>query len=392
MISLLLHTTIAWALFALLYATLLRRETFFGLNRLYLLATLLIGPLLPWYLLGQPAGEGAGILPEFSAGLQQTDQMLREQSGFPGAVLWRLYLLGAGVGALRLAYGLSVLARCILRAERRRLPDGSILARSAGVPQPASFFCWILTPPDFEPGSNDQNMQAVLAHERAHARGYHSVDVLLAELACILFWFHPLAHWYRKSLRNVHEFAADRQAVQRVDRKQYGLLLLRHSAAPMPALVHHFYQSPLKRRLLMLTRGHSPTLRQWQYALILPALFLVVLGARLGRMPEAPRTAGEVQEAPAYPGGMNALMQYLSTAIRYPEAARQAGLEGRVAIQFVVARDGSVREAAVQKSVHPLLDEEALRVVRAMPRWSPGRQNGAPTRVMLTLPIKFSLE
>ena len=98
-----------------------------------------------------------------------------------------------------------------------------------------------------------------------------------------------------------------------------------------------------------------------------------------------------VEQMPVFPGGAAALMKYLSGNVRYPEAAEKAGVQGRVIVTFIVEKDGSITEAYIVKSVDPLLDAEAIRVINAMPNWLPGRQNGDPVRVKYTVPITFRL-
>ena len=99
-----------------------------------------------------------------------------------------------------------------------------------------------------------------------------------------------------------------------------------------------------------------------------------------------------VEEMPQFPGGAAALMQYLSKNIRYPEEAHKNNIQGRVIVNFIVETDGSITEAKVTRSIHPLLDAEALRVINAMPKWNPGMQGGKPVRVKYTVPVTFKLQ
>ena len=99
-----------------------------------------------------------------------------------------------------------------------------------------------------------------------------------------------------------------------------------------------------------------------------------------------------VEQMPSYPGGMGALMQYLSSHIKYPAIAEENGIQGRVICTFVVERDGSITDVRIAKSVDPSLDKEAMRVVSSMPRWIPGKQNGSAVRVKYTLPVTFRLQ
>jgi len=99
-----------------------------------------------------------------------------------------------------------------------------------------------------------------------------------------------------------------------------------------------------------------------------------------------------VEQMPSFPGGPSALMQYLSSNIKYPVVAEENGVQGRVVCTFVVERDGSITDVRVIKSVDPSLDKEAVRVVKGMPRWIPGKQNGSAVRVKYTVPVTFRLQ
>jgi len=98
-----------------------------------------------------------------------------------------------------------------------------------------------------------------------------------------------------------------------------------------------------------------------------------------------------VEDEPEFPGGPSALMQYLQSNLRYPTMAREAGIQGTVFVTFVVERDGSITDVKILRGVGGGLDEEAVRVVRGMPRWTPGRQRGQAVRVQFNLPIRFVL-
>ena len=104
-----------------------------------------------------------------------------------------------------------------------------------------------------------------------------------------------------------------------------------------------------------------------------------------------PRVFDVVEQMPKFPGGDNGLMTFLKNTIKYPEAAEKAGKQGRVVVIFVVNTDGSISDAKVVRSVSEELDAEALRVINAMPKWTPGKQNGKDVRVKFTMPVTFKL-
>ncbi len=99
-----------------------------------------------------------------------------------------------------------------------------------------------------------------------------------------------------------------------------------------------------------------------------------------------------VEKMPSFPGGMGALMTYLATHIKYPELAKESGIQGRVFINFVVEPNGSIDHVKVLRGIGGGCDEEAVRVVKNMPKWNPGKQRGKPVRVSFNLPVKFTLE
>ena len=99
-----------------------------------------------------------------------------------------------------------------------------------------------------------------------------------------------------------------------------------------------------------------------------------------------------VEEMPSFPGGMGECMKFLAKNIKYPTVAQENGVQGRVIVQFVINRDGSIVDAKVVRGVDPYLDKEALRVIKMMPKWSPGKQRGKEVRVKYTLPVMFRLQ
>ncbi len=99
-----------------------------------------------------------------------------------------------------------------------------------------------------------------------------------------------------------------------------------------------------------------------------------------------------VEDSPQFPGGLQALLDYLHDNIKYPESCRRDSIKGRVIISFVVEKDGSINSAEIVKGVHELLDAEALRVIGAMPKWKPGKQRGKTVRVKYAIPVNFRLD
>lgn len=108
--------------------------------------------------------------------------------------------------------------------------------------------------------------------------------------------------------------------------------------------------------------------------------------------PEVEKVFDVVEQMPSFPGGPSALMEWLSNNVKYPVVAQENGVQGRVVVSFVVERDGSITDVKVVRGVDPSLDREASRVVRAMPHWIPGKQNGSAVRVKYNVPVAFRLQ
>lgn len=130
-------------------------------------------------------------------------------------------------------------------------------------------------------------------------------------------------------------------------------------------------------------------------------LFLIMILAVIsfttaGAQNKAEANSGKVYEAPEvmpeYPGGLEKLMEFLRISVKYPVEAQKSKIEGRSVIGFVVEKDGSISNVNITRSSHPLLDQEAIRVVNEMPTWKPGMQKGKPVRVKFNLPIYFRLK
>lgn len=419
MIVYLIKANLVLALCAGAYAGISRRDTHLAWRRAALLVLLAAsfvlplaetGPAWPW---GAAAAGGAADgwplaswqLPEVvvaAAGpgvAEGTAAALRIAGMAYAAVAAALLLRLAG----RTAALLLTLRRC-----RPAVVDGvrvRLLERGAA---PFSFFRLIALPPAL---ATDSRRGEVLAHEAAHARQWHSLDVVAAEVACALCWANPFAWFLRREVRANLEYLADRAVLrQGFPRKAYQLLLLEQALPPKAAALQNNFYVLLKKRIQMMNKSQSRSTGRAKYLLFLPFLAFVALGsmsltagtagqAAAVRTETAARTADDGNDkvydkadvAPAFPGGQAALAKFVSENMKYPAAALENNVEGRVLVQFTVGTDGAVEQAKVKRSADPALDKEALRVVRSMPRWTPGKIDGKPVRVRMVLPIVFRL-
>ncbi|MBK9177329.1 MAG: TonB family protein [Flavobacteriales bacterium] len=355
------------------YLIALRKETWFAARRAWLLAMAFLSLTLP--LLSFPTGS-APALPFTLPAFTMSPELASTSVGFPW--LKALVLLHALVSVM-------LIARLVMRF------INALHRIQAGSHEAASFFNRIHLPSAI----NERDRAAVLAHEHAHARQGHSFDVLAFELLSALCWSNPLWRRAVHELRLVHEHLADAAAApSSADYPE--LLIARAMRVSTSALHHGFNQSNLKTRLLMLQNKRSPKRAMPKLLWFAPALLLATALTSAEVLPPAGRPADAVAFAgggrPAeFPGGMDALMRFLSATIVYPERAVKEGVEGTLHVSFTINASGKVSHATVKRGIREDLDKEGLRVVNAMPDWKPAVANGKSVDSEMTLPITFKL-
>ncbi len=419
------------ALYAL-YRLMLHRDTFFAWRRTTLLGIIAVSLLAPMPALhgwtdiipghvanGMTAAEA--WLPEFIVSPQGTEAEGHRNFWLQGLAI--TYAAGALLLLGRMLVQLLAIGRLARRCPTtlagciriRRLPRGEA---------PFSFFNLIFVCPE---AHTPQELDEILAHEQTHARQRHSVDVLVAEALCALCWPNPAAWLLKRDVRNNLEYLADHHVLASgFDARtyQYHLLGLAYPKAAA-TIYNNFNVLPLKERIKMMNKQKTRSIGKLKYLLFLPVAALLAAACSGTQKQEQPaqepaqeqtatptkeadmdevvvvayddsKVEGEVYDlaevAPEFPGGMQALMKFLAQNIKYPTDAQQAKKEGRVIAQFVVTTDGSIAEIKVIRGIYPSLDEEAVRVIKAMPKWKPGTQKGQPVNVRYTIPISFRLQ
>lgn len=442
-----LKVNVAFALFYAFYRLFFYKDTFFQLRRAILLALFGLAMCYPlfniedWVRQQQPIAQVIYIystmLPEATA--VANGAMAVDWLGWAirsiGFVYWGMVIGLCGRFLVQLS-SILWLAQTSRRMVLREIPVYA-LAKPAG---PFSFFRMIFLHPD---SHSEKEVDEILTHERTHVSQWHSLDVIVGELICVICWFNPFVWLLKREVRHNLEYLADNTVLQSgYDCKsyQYHLLGLAHQQM-VSSLYNSFNMLHLKNRILMMNKKRSPGIWRAKYLLLIPLVAVVMLlsniesvlrmASRLTgtatpvaemRAPEVkvaqsePETVNKeragmvekletrdkkevpgnqvftvVEQMPQFPGGDSELLKYISTSIRYPRESLDKGEEGRVICSFIVTRDGLIRDPEVLRSVAPLLDTEALRVINNMPRWSPGKQRGKAVAVKYTVPITFRL-
>ena len=395
--------------FYLLWKLLLSRETFHRFNRVALLLVMVLAMVLPWiqFTIASPTPvanpivmlEELIITPASATQPEQVNSFWNIMN-----IANVLYFIGVALVAAWLLHSQWSLHRLLRKGRKELLPGGVTLHIIPGDQAPFSYFKHIvINEQDYQ-----DNQREILVHEQAHFRLGHSWDVLFIELMTMFQWWNPAAWLIGRELRQVHEYEADEAVVnQGVDVKQYQLLLIKKSVGDqLFSMANNFNYQSLKKRIRMMTINKSSRWRQLRALAVVPVTALALLAFAnpttetadelvvvAYNEPEVSQDVYEsVEQMPEFPGGQAEMMKYLAQNIQYPANAAKNNVEGRVAVQFVIEKDGRIGEVKIARSVDPELDAEALRVVKSMPNFIPGRQDGKPVAVWYTIPISFKLQ
>ncbi len=428
------------AVFYLFYKLLMSRDTFHRFNRFALLGLLVLSSLLPLVevSVNRPAPVHETMLTLEQLLLLADVQAEGEIVSQPTTALWvrvalMVYLVGIVFFAIRNLWSLGRLAVLLRRGRLEQLADW-LPGRAENVRlvvhnHDIAPFSWmryiVLSRKDLE-----ENGREILIHELAHIRNHHSWDLLLADLCIFVQWFNPAAWLLKQELQTIHEYEADDTVLREgVDAKKYQMLLIKKAVGTrLYSMANSFNHSSLKKRITMMLKEKSNPWARVKYLYVLP---LAALAVSAFARPEVSAVADElssakvndlvasmktnqvetasvavkdtlmpdepvfevVEQMPEFPdGGMAGLMEYFKKNLRYPEEAKKAGTQGRVVVQFLINKNGAISDANVLRSVDRLLDAEAVRLVRSMPKWKPGMQKGKAVTVKYTVPVLFSLD
>ena len=424
-----LKVAVLLAVFYMFYRLMLARETFHRVNRIVLLLTAVASYVLPLCVITIHETVTVQRAANVAIGGFQVDMMNEE----PATPLWQiilpiLFIIGMMVTLVHTLSSLFRIIRIIRHSEMYPQTDGTTICVTGNASlTPFSWMHYIvMNRSDYETYD-----AAILAHERGHIRLHHSWDLLFVDTLTALQWFNPAMWMLRSDLRAIHEYEADAAVLsQGINARQYQYLLITKAAGIGGySLANGISHSTLKNRINMMLHTKSDRSRLLKLLALLPIVGIAlavnaekVVDVRYDE-PQKQNTKKKVkgvaekkadtsetntavgtfepvqgdvfdvvEEMPQYPGGPQALFKFLGENVQYPAEAEKAGIQGRVIATFVVEKDGSISQPTIVKSVDPLLDAEAIRVISAMPNWIPGKQNGKVVRVKYTVPLSFNLD
>lgn len=404
---------------ALLYTCimpLLEKETFHRLNRIIVLGCLLLSFIIP--------------LIHFTGDTNQTIDMVRQAVQLPEILIdgnankqsvWSLtdiliciYTLG-GVAMLSLTaiQTMSLMLR-LRRCEHITDNKGNVIVLTDYATSPFCLFHYIVMSHD----DYANNRCFVLTHEQEHIRLHHYIDLIILQFATIIQWFNPFVWLIGKNLKAIHEFEVDEAVLNKgIDATQYQkFLVVKAVGNRLQPFANNLNKESLKRRIIMMNQKRSNRWMMLKALFIIPVATLAVsvfanttdmssmakaANTTANTLPttnmqtqkSATKTFTVVEVMPKFKGGNKAMMEFLMMNMKYPASAAKAKQQGRAIVGFVVRKDGTISDVQIKKSAgHAVLDEEAMRVVKSMPAWEPGKQKGKPVNVKYYVPITFKLK
>ena len=409
MIMYLLKLNIALILLFIFYKLMFTGDTFFSWRRATLIGMYFVPMLVP------------GM--DFSAWLSNSEGMTSIANEYATVVLPVVSISSEGRGALGwegialIVYSVVV---CVLllrflwqlisiillknNSQTAYIHDTEVyvLTNDEG---PFSFFNWIFINPERH---KSDEVEEIMMHELTHCQQLHSIDIIFAELFCVVFWFNPFVWLLKREVRLNLEYLADNSVLANgKDNKEYQYHLLGLTYRKNVATItNNFNVLPIKKRIKMMNKKETKGILKAKYMLYIPLVAMllavsnietiarnvakVTASVEIQRKPKkAPERVYTVAEVmPTFKGN---LYQWLSENLRYPKDAVSRKEQGRVMVRFIITAKGEVIKPEIVRSVNPSLDKEALRVVSKMPAWNPGRNGNKNVATKYMLPIIFSL-
>ena len=422
MVSYFLESGILLVVFYLFFVLVIRKETFFQLNRFYLLVGIsfsLLLPLMPsvrWVVATDKEISGwieaITITNTISADIYTSKDLINP--------LLIIYLAGLSWFTLRFFSGLGKIFYFYFRFPSTKIYGKKTIVLE-GDHAPFTFFNILFISKKDLLLDGDES---IIKHELEHIRQLHSIDLILLEIAAALQWFNPVIWLMKFSLKAEHEYAADAQVMKEgFNRLTYQQLLFERTMGVSAfGLVNNFNYSLLKNRIKMMTKNKSGLKARSKYLFSVPMILLLCVFSLTDVKTiraQDDQVYDEVDVMPEFPGGIDEVRMFIAQHLEYPKIAQEQGVSGKIFVQFIVNENGSVQDAKIlstriltqandkkemveyseeeknassQKEAILALEQEALRVVSGIQDFTPGQKDGKPVKVRYTFPINFAFE
>ena len=408
-----IKSAIILVLFYICLVPMLEKETFHRFNRVCILASIVASFAIPFLQLGgyshsKVAQMIVAELPEIVVGGNAHEaQAAWSWTDIANAI----YIIGVAVMLIvTVVQTIRLLAR-LHRAEHKADGKGNTIVITDNDISPFCFFRYIVMSRD----DYEHNSRFILTHEQEHIRLRHSLDLTVLTAATALQWYNPFIWLMGKELKAIHEFEADEAVINKgIDATQYQkFLVVKAVGNRLQPFANNLNRGSLKRRIIMMNRKKSNRWMMLKALFVVPVAAVAVSAFAMGnnivnnestaiesmqakhkaRVAQTTKVFETAEVMPEFTGGKSALMSYLAKNLKYPASAAKAKKQGKAVVGFIVDQSGNIKDVKVMKSAgNAELDAEAIRVVKAMPKWTPGTIGGKAVDVKYSLPVQFRLK
>lgn len=427
MVLYLLQLTFLWLVFSLVYHFLLSKKSIYVFNRSYLLLTFLgslIIPLVPFDLLLKKIDSFQGVSSSNVNVLSEVVVGISNKTNYYSfgyiEILWIIYTLGTLAFMIHFIIGLIKILK-LKNKSYKIVIQGITVCK---IPQENPVFSFFKTVFLNETIFNNlKDNKAIWLHEKAHVKQFHSFDVLLVEVMKIIFWFHPLIYLYRKNIKMNHEYLADQEVLKETDNiSDYQHKLIDHIEQTQMLLASTFNYNLTQRRIVMMTiktkKQTKLAVKLFTFFAVAGILTIVACTNKEGLQPRNKSTKNYLpyaeiqidekvssvddnsekilqlvqQKAKPYEG-IQAFYNDFMRTFNVPENLQlDDENEIKTRLKFIIEKDGSFSNIVAVGGGNEAVSDEAIRVLKSMPKWQPAKHEGKIVRSTFTLPIKIRLK
>ena len=388
--------TILLSIALVVYKLLLEDTKAHKFKRFYLLSSVLLALVLPLISIPVPSNilEMDTKLHELTEIIIGPNQTIPNHNSTPlSTIVLGIYFFGAAISTSLMMTSLLKLKK-LRKSGKLMIEGGYRFILLQNLESPFTFGKHIYLP--IATDVSDDNK--IIIHEKTHVKQKHTYDILLVEVLKIVFWFHPLFYFFKKCIALNHEFLADQGSINSKDEaNEYLQLLLNQTQKQNERhLTSSFHFNLTKKRFIMITKKNNPYRNAFAIftatSLFLTAGIATVQAQEVKKQSSTSQSYDNevfvaVEKRAEYPGGMNALINDFLAKFVTPENLTDETV--LTIIQFIVETDGSIHEASVIRDPGHDIGQQAIQILKAMPKWSPAEQNGKKVRSQFTLPIKL---
>ena len=393
-IKYIIESSIILSLFTVFYALFLRKEVYFILNRIFLLASIFISFIIPKLTVNTAFSNTINTQELMQVIVVNGNNSIVESVSsisFYFAALF-IYILISAIFGLYLLFSLIKLKRVYESSQKNKISNYTLVYLTKNS-SPFSFFNFIFIN---KSELSEKEIEVIIEHEKIHSDKLHSLDIVLAYITLSLMWFNPIIHLYLKYLKENHEFSVDNHIISReYDIKNYINLITSQTNRALFSFSNQFNNSLTLKRLIMMKKSSLTRKAAYKFIFVIPLLFLSVFVFSNKNTEKITDVDGQEKniiedKTPEFPGGMQALRMYIAKNVKYPKKAVKNGLEDIVYVQFTVDREGKTGDFKIKKGKHEILNNEALRVLKSMPDWKPTKDM-KEEKYEFVIPVNFKL-